>query len=151
MEKLTDIEIVTPSPGSYPELIYLWERSVRATHGFLAEEDIHYFKPLILHQYFHHVELACAMANGRPVGFVGVAERKIEMLFVDPSAMGKGLGKTLLLYGINTMGANSLDVNEQNVKAVGFYLHHGFKVVSRSPVDSMGKPFPILHLEMIAS
>lgn len=36
----------------YQVLIKIWEVSVRATHHFLKEEDIEYFKPLILHEYF---------------------------------------------------------------------------------------------------
>src|SRR5690606_15459477 len=33
-------------------------------------------------------------------------------------------------------------------QALGFYLRMGFKVKSRSPLDSLGKPFPILHVEL---
>jgi hypothetical protein len=29
---------------------------------------------------------------------------------------------------------------------IGFYLHHGFRVVSRAETDSTNKPYPILHL-----
>ncbi|MEN0678671.1 GNAT family N-acetyltransferase, partial [Plesiomonas shigelloides] len=46
------------------------------------------------------------------------------------------------------LGATKVEVNEQNPLAVGFYEHMGFKVISRSPVDDMGKPFPILHMTL---
>ncbi|ENH9207696.1 GNAT family N-acetyltransferase, partial [Vibrio vulnificus] len=46
------------------------------------------------------------------------------------------------------LGVTKVDVNEQNPQAVGFYEHMGFKVVSRSPLDDMGKPFPILHMTL---
>ncbi|GAM72145.1 acetyltransferase [Vibrio sp. JCM 19236] len=39
-------------------------------------------------------------------------------------------------------------MNEQNPEAAGFYKKMGFKVTSRSPLDDMGKPFPILHMEL---
>jgi putative acetyltransferase len=39
-----------------------------------------------------------------------------------------------------------VDVNEQNPAAVGFYEALGFVVVSRSPVDGDGRPFPLLHM-----
>ena len=29
-------------------LVPLWERSVRATHGFLSEEDIEFYRPLVV-------------------------------------------------------------------------------------------------------
>ncbi|QDU40899.1 putative N-acetyltransferase YjaB [Maioricimonas rarisocia] len=32
--------------------------------------------------------------------------------------------------------------------AVGFYRHLGADVIGRSDRDSMGKPFPLLHLRL---
>ena len=43
----------------YKEVVDIWEASVRATHHFLKEEDIQYFKPLILNVYLDAVELKC--------------------------------------------------------------------------------------------
>ena len=45
-------------------------------------------------------------------------------------------------------GADSVDVNEQNPQAVGFYLRMGFAVVGRSETDDADRPFPILHLRL---
>ena len=42
-------------------------------------------------------------------------------------------------------GVDELDVNEQNPGAVEFYRRRGFEQVGRSPVDSDGRPFPLLH------
>ena len=86
--------------------------------------------------------------GGRLVGFVGVAEGKVEMLFLDPPARGQGGGKLLLDHAISSFGATSLDVNEQNPQAVGFYLHQVFRVVGRSELDGMGKPYPLLHMSL---
>jgi putative acetyltransferase len=52
----------------------------------------------------------------------------------------------LLTYAVTTLGATILDVNEQNEQALGFYLRMGFEVVGRSPLDGMGKPYPLLHM-----
>ncbi|GAB1622092.1 hypothetical protein AAOGI_21420 [Agarivorans albus] len=70
------------------------------------------------------------------------------MLFIANSAREQGIGKLLLQYAIDTLNCTKVDVNEQNPAAVGFYQHMGFKLVSRSPLDDMGKPFPILHLSL---
>lgn len=83
------------------------------------------------------------------LGFIGVHECKIEMLFILDAARGKGIGKALLNYAVEQLAANKVDVNEQNLLAVGFYQHRGFKIASRSPLDDMGKPFPILHMELV--
>ena len=134
-------------PEQYEELLIVWENSVRATHDFITEEDIDFFKPIILEQAFPAVILKCIKGKHAEIlGFVGVHENKVEMLFVLDEARGQGIGKKLLQFAIEQLDATQVDVNEQNPLAVGFYKHMGFKVVSRSPLDDMGKPFPILHM-----
>ncbi|MEQ3441791.1 GNAT family N-acetyltransferase [Pseudoalteromonas sp. BZP1] len=134
----------------YPELLAVWENSVRATHDFITEDDIAFFKPIIIEQAFPNVTLKCIKDENKTIlGFVGVHECKIEMLFILDAARGKGIGKALLNYAVEQLAANKVDVNEQNPLAVGFYQHMGFKVASRSPFDDMGKPFPILHMELV--
>ena len=145
--------IIAPGrPEDYPALTELWEASVRATHHFVAEADIHYFKPLVRDVYLGAVTLTCAFDDhreGRALGFSGVAEGKIEMLFVAPPAFGRGIGTKLLRHAVNTLGAREVDVNEQNARAVGFYLRRGFVVVGRSEVDGTGRPYPLLHMLLV--
>ncbi|MCO6355801.1 GNAT family N-acetyltransferase [Pseudoalteromonas shioyasakiensis] len=134
----------------YPELLAVWENSVRATHDFITEDDIVFFKPIIIEQAFPGVTLKCIKDEHEAIlGFIGVHECKIEMLFILNAARGKGIGKALLNYAVEQLAANKVDVNEQNPLAVRFYQHMGFKVISRSPLDDMGKPFPILHMELV--
>ena len=49
---------------------------------------------------------------------------------------------------VEVCGATVVEVNEQNAQAVRFYHWMGFSVVGRSEVDSLGKPFPLLHLRV---
>ena len=136
-------------PENYAEMLNVWENSVRATHDFITEEDIEFFKPIIIEQAFPAVMLRCVKNEfGSILGFVGIHDSKIEMLFILNEARGKGIGRMLLRYAIEQLGATKVDVNEQNPLAVGFYEHMRFKVISRSPVDDMGKPFPILHMTL---
>ncbi|WP_217876991.1 GNAT family N-acetyltransferase [Pseudoalteromonas shioyasakiensis] len=144
------MEIHSVNAEDYPELLAVWENSVRATHDFITEDDIAFFKPIIIEQAFPSVTLKCIKDEHQVIlGFIGVHECKIEMLFILNAAMGMGIGKTLLNYAVEQLAANKVDVNEQNPLAVGFYQHLGFKVASRSPLDDMGKPFPILHMEFV--
>jgi len=131
----------------YENVVELWESSVRATHHFLKEEDIEYFKPLILNTYLDAVELRCIRNNDKKiVGFLGVADQNLEMLFIHPEYRGKRIGKALLDYSINHLNVKKVDVNEQNEQAVGFYKHCGFETIKRSELDSSGKPYPTLHM-----
>lgn len=142
--KVTEIQL-----SEYPEVVELWEASVRATHDFLQEEDILYFKPLILNEYLKTVTLTCVRADsGEILGFSGVAEGNLEMLFVHPDQAGKGIGKALLRNAISNQQVTKVDVNEQNPKALEFYLKNGFKIMGRSELDGTGKPYPILHMKL---
>ena len=135
------------SQADYPEVMRVWEASVRATHHFLCEEDILLFKRLIPEKYLDAVRLrAVRDESNRMLGFLGTSDDGIEMLFVHPDVRGQGIGKTFLDYAVNELRLSKVDVNEQNGQALGFYLKYGFNVVSRSERDGTGKPYPILHM-----
>jgi len=140
--------IVTPSIADYIEITDVWEASVRATHTFLTEADIQYYKPLILNEYLKEVSLFCTRDQNKITGFLGLDDDKIEMLFIHPDSRGKGVGKALLDFAVKEKNARKVDVNEQNEQAVGFYEYLGFKTVKREPLDPNGKPFPILSMEL---
>ena len=90
--------------------------------------------------------LAVKNEKGIPVGFMGIAEHRLEMLFISASERGKGLGKELLKYGIETYSVADLAVNEQNPLATGFYEHMGFEVYRRTELDEQGNPYPLLYM-----
>lgn len=133
--------------AEYGRALEVWEASVRATHGFVSEADIEIFRPLVLGG-FGEIEHLAGLRDDddRLVGFVGVEAGKVEMLFLDPPVRGQGGGKLLLEHAISAFGASTLDVNEQNPQAIGFYLHQGFRITGRSELDGMGKPYPLLHM-----
>jgi putative acetyltransferase len=136
------------SEADFPILIDIWEKSVRATHYFLPEREINNLKPLILNEYFHHVLLHKYIVDGQIVGFIGTSSDNIEMLFIDPNFRAKGVERLLTDFAVKKLKIEKVDVNEQNLQAVGFYEKLGFKVIGRSELDGQGKPYPILHLEI---
>lgn len=127
-------------------LVELWEESVRATHTFLSEAEILKIKKYVP-DVICNVESLLVLfendENSRPLGFMGIEGRKIEMLFLSPDARGKGFGKMLVQHGIENFSAEEVTVNEQNPKAKGFYEHLGFKVYKTSTTDEQGNPYPI--------
>ncbi|MBA5793092.1 GNAT family N-acetyltransferase [Flavobacterium sp. xlx-214] len=134
-------------PKDYQDLIPIWESAVLNTHDFLKKEDFEFYKeqmPL----YFEHVDLFGFEENGKLVGFMGIANESLEMLFIHNDVRGKGIGKQLLEYSIANCKVTKVDVNEQNSQAVGFYEHMGFRVLNRSELDGQGKEYPILHMSL---
>jgi putative acetyltransferase len=130
-------------------LVALWERSVRATHDFLTEADIGELRPQVFEALSHDaLELwVLTERTDAPVGFMGLVDDEIAALFLDPAGRGRGGGRRLVAHAQELRGTSlTVDVNEQNPAAVGFYEALGFVVVSRSPLDGDGRPFPLLHM-----
>lgn len=133
-----------------PALVALWERSVRATHRFLTNEDILNLRPLVAQELakppvgWWVLDSAVEM----PLGFLGFANDAIEALFIDPDHTGAGAGKLLVAHAQSLADGRSLivEVNEQNEAAVRFYASQGFVVFDRTPTDSAGRPFPLLRM-----
>ena len=138
-------------PADFPRVVEVWEASVRATHDFVRNEDIEFFRPMVRSVLPSFEMVACIRdVAGQVAGYIAVAEGKVEMLFVHPQARGQGVGRKLLTHAVDAYGAVTLDVNEQNDQAVGFYQRMGFEVVGRSDLDSTGKPYPLLHMQLTA-
>ena len=143
---MTIERLKTPSAGKLNALTDLWEASVRATHDFLAPEDIAFFRQMVRQE-----ESRTSGKTGesrRPEGldengmfggfaaFAGIDGDMLEMLFVAPKARGKGVGRQLVEYLVRERGIRQVDVNEQNTQAAGFYARLGFRVTCR-PTGSM--------------
>lgn len=129
-------------------LLEVWESSVRATHLFLTEADIVSLRPCVEEGAKHIKDLVVIKDKTENIqAFMGVQDEKIEMLFVNNSYRGKGLGKHLVNYAIDTLNVKWVDVNEQNEQGLGFYKHMGFEAFDRSELDDQGNPFPILKMK----
>lgn len=145
--------LTSPRKTDYPALLILWEASVRATHHFLKEEDIEFFKKTIQEEnVFDLVDLTVVQGEeGKILGFMGVAGESLEMIFLAPEARGRGIGKLLMQHALEDWRIRKVDVNEQNEAALRFYERFGFEVVGRSELDGTGKPYPILHMQLLLS
>lgn len=132
-----------------PILLDLWHRSVRATHDFLSEDHIAQLLPQVRDLYLDAVDVwVYADLDGRLLGFIGLSGAQVEMLFLDPHRRGQGIGTRLLDHARELRGALTVDVNEHNPQAHGFYRHYGFVDVGRSPIDGQGRPFPLIHMAL---
>lgn len=141
-------EVKERNPVLIEKLLSVWENSVRATHLFLSDNEIEDIKEYVPQALSSVPVLAVAEnENGNPVGFMGIADQMLEMLFVSDEYRGRGTGKQLLQYGIENYGVNELAVNEQNPLAKGFYEHMGFKVYKRTELDEQGNPYPLLYMK----
>ncbi|MEA5406062.1 GNAT family N-acetyltransferase [Arcicella sp. DC2W] len=130
------------------QILNVWEKSVLATHDFLSPTDFEEIKQLVHTFNFNDFEVYCLKQNEEVAGFIGLAERKIEMLFFSPEYIGKGLGRKLTDFAFSELKADKVDVNEQNTSAVKFYEKLGFKTYERTDKDDQGKEYPLLRMKL---
>ncbi len=142
------VQIKERNPVLIQALLDVWESSVKATHLFLSEDEINSIKQYVPQALKDVPILVIAEnKNGNSVGFMGIAAKILEMLFVSNEYRGQGVGKQLLQYGIEKYSLNELTVNEQNPLTKGFYEYMGFEVYKRTELDEQGNPYPLLYMK----
>jgi len=127
-------------------LVDLWRRAVDATHDFLSTEDRQAIDAEVA-GFLPQAPMVVAVGDqDQPQGFMLIDGSHMEALFIDPDLRGTGIGRQLLQHALALQPQLTTDVNAQNAQAVGFYRRMGFIETGRSPVDSQGRPYPLIHL-----
>ncbi len=142
------MEIVPYSDTYRNQILNVWEESVTATHHFLNSTDFQAIRDCVHTIDFNRLYLFCMMDGDILAGFVGIAERKVEMLFIAPRYFRQGLGKRLMMFAISEWKIERVDVNEQNESAVEFYHRLGFEIYERCEYDDQGRHYPILRMKL---
>jgi putative acetyltransferase len=131
------------------QILTVWEKSVLATHDFLTPTDFEEIKELVSNINFNDFQVFCLTNENLVLGFIGVADKKVEMLFLDPKYFGQGLGQKLLNFAVNELNADKVDVNEQNTKAIKFYQKFGFETFERTDKDDQDRNYPLLRMKLV--
>jgi putative acetyltransferase len=139
-------------PTDREVLLDIWLRSVRTTHTFVSEADIQSMIPQV-RNYLASTEIELWVLcddSGAIMGFMGMSGSKMESLFLAPEFHRRGAGRRLVQHAQALCGELTVDVNEQNTAARGFYEACGFVVEDRSELDDQGRPYPLLHMRLAA-
>lgn len=140
------IKLRPSQPQDGDRIIAIWAAAVDATHDFLTPEDrasigreVEAFLPT--------APLVLAVDDrDRPLGFMLITNGHMEALFIDPEYRGAGLGAMMIDYALAIHPGLTIDVNEQNAQALGFYEHMGFERIGWSATDGQGRAYPLIHL-----
>ena len=147
MDLCLKCKITRGAQSHFLQIISLWKESVQYTHSFLRGNDFKELEEEMGTLYLPSMSeiWLCHVANDL-VAFCANNGHNVEMLFVKPGYMKKGIGRLLLNHIHKLYGPLSLDVNEDNKNATAFYLRCGFNITGRSPQDNQGRNYPIIHL-----
>ena len=78
-------------------LFEIWHSAVRATHDFVATEDLESIAGIVREEYFPcHDFWVVADGDDRAIGFMGMTGAKVDSLFIDPAHCRQGFGTALM-------------------------------------------------------
>lgn len=87
-------EIKEKNSSITSQLLEVWEDFVKATHLFLSNDEIKNIKEYVPQAIWGVSHLVIIEnENNQPIAFMGIEDRKLEMLFIRNSERGKRLGK----------------------------------------------------------
>ncbi len=130
----------------FDALTDLWERSARTSHGFMSDDDFADVHAIVRDGLLPSMDVWVAEDGaGVPLGLLGARERHVELLYVEPTSHGQGIG-SLLLGHLGADGPTSVEVYAGNSHGLGFYESHGFRRLRTHMHDAFGRPFPVIHL-----
>jgi len=137
-----DMRVRPARPEDHQRLLELWERSVRATHHFLADSDVVALRPLVAEVLeSDSVDWWVLVSTGMRRSVSWVCERWIEALSSTRIIGARG-GKFLVAHAQSlAAGALAVDVNEQNEAGSSSTRRSGSR--GRAVGDGLGgRPFP---------
>lgn len=127
-------------------LVDIWLAASRMGHPFLGEERLIAQLEVVRDTYLPMADNWVAEVNGRPAGFIGLIDRFIGGLFVDPEIHGAGIGRGLIEHAAARLGHLDVGVYADNASAVEFYRRRGFVETDRQETDDEGLPFAVIHM-----
>lgn len=142
------IRIRRSLPCESNQVIDIWRSAVEATHGFLTPKDRDEIEKEVVVFFSQTPVWVATNQKDEPLGFMFLHDGHLEALFIAAPARGQQIGRKLMQHALALYPNLSLDVNEQNHQAIGFYEHMGFQISGRSELDGQGRPYPLLHLHI---
>lgn len=116
-------------PRYLDALMALWLESTCAGHPFIDKEYWRESAAQVRDEYIPQSKTWLAMRDNQLSGFISILDEQfIGALFVAPSQAGQGIGQRLLSHAKGQYSALSLEVYQQNQRAVDFYYRQGFQI-----------------------
>ena len=116
----------------------VWLKTNLTAHSFISEQywTSNYER---VKEMLPQAEVYVYEDNKMIQGFLGVRDEFIEGIFVSVEMQSHGIGRLLLDYIKNRKTKLSLNVYQQNTRAISFYKREGFEIKSYSLDKATGE------------
>ncbi|WP_235941708.1 N-acetyltransferase [Paenibacillus puerhi] len=115
-------------------MIEIWFDGSKLAHNFIQEDYWKSNQTAMKETYLPMSRSHVLEVDGIMVGFISLIDDYLAALFVSPHEQGKGYGKILLDYVKDQKESMSLQVYQENERAIRFYEKNGF-IVSDESID----------------
>ncbi len=110
-------------------ILALWMESTIYAHPFIEERYWRESESIVRDVYLPAAQTWVWEEKGVLKGFASVMDTQfLGALFVEPSAIRRGIGKALVQYVQQRFSLLSLEVYQKNQSAVNFYHALGFRI-----------------------
>lgn len=107
-------------------LIDIWQLASALAHPFLSKEFMAQATKDMRNLYLPNAQTWVVEQEGKTAGFISLLNNEIGGLFLEPSFIGQGLGKTLVDHCVSLKGPLIVEVFEDNKIGRKFYDRYGF-------------------------
>lgn len=116
-------------PEEINALITLWLASTTQAHPFISPDYWLESESIVRQVYLPQARTWVYVEQERIVGFISILdERFIGALFVTEPFFGRGIGSALIGHAQQHFPELSLEVYQENRRAVDFYQRRGFQI-----------------------
>lgn len=125
----------------WPKLLSVFDESLRSIKEYEehSEEDYAKLYQCLMNHSFPLYDIYTYVVDNEILGFICYYEHKIEMLYVLPQHMNKGIGSTLLQYVLdNYKETLEIGVSKDNPVSMHIYKKHGFVITRDEDYDVSG-------------
>lgn len=107
-------------------LIAVWEKGNALAHPFLPQEFVAQVAKDMRNIYLPNAETWVLVEDGNVAGFIALIGNEIGGLFLDPTLIGKGLGRAMVDHAFALKGPLRVEVFKDNAVGLPFYERCGF-------------------------
>ncbi|WBU60308.1 GNAT family N-acetyltransferase [Paracoccus albus] len=126
------------NPDDIEPVILVWQRSNALAHAFLTPEFVTEVHQAMRDIYLPNAETYVLEKDGTVVGFIALLGNEIGGLFLEPSLIGQGYGRTLVDYAFALKGPLKVEVFRDNHVGRPFYERYGFEFVEDELHEASG-------------
>lgn len=138
---MDDFQIKKAEIKDWPVLLNIFDKSLRSVAQYEPhlEEDYAKLYQCLMNHSFPLYDVYVYVVHDNIIGFICYYEHKIEMLYVLPEHMNKGIGTKLLQYILdNYKETLEIGVAKENPVSLHLYSKHGFVIAREEEYDVSG-------------